>query len=215
MSLIGHRADDSWFLEDIALELSGMDCVPLVIASLQSHNYRRCITRFRTRNTHQHNEMMLGHSADENRDTGVEQGAVETVVGRTEDRLLGAENGRERAHRGSTEERSPAKTGHACLSVAALLFALQRALKIFHQVCSWEVRPDTRLAFGSLLACLLACVELPSLGVFVRTMRERLPGFFDTLGRAGMSVLLKRTVSRVSGLLKCFGDSPMHHLYGK
>jgi hypothetical protein len=97
----------------------------------------------------------------------------------------------------------------------ALLFALQLNQKVLDVIAGRDVRTDARLAFGAILACLLTCTELPSLGAFVRKTRDRLPMLFESLTRSASSHLLKRTFSRVFGLLVCYGDTPLHHLYGK
>jgi hypothetical protein len=49
----------------------------------------------------------------------------------------------------------------------------------------------------------------------VRGARERLPHCFELLAHSATSILLKCTFSRIFGLLSCFGDTPIHHLYGK
>jgi hypothetical protein len=100
-------------------------------------------------------------------------------------------------------------------AIDSLLFAFHRTPRLLETLSNRELRKETRLAFGSVLASLLTCVELPSLGIFVRATRERLPRFFDLLTRSATSTLLRRSFLRIYSLLACYGDTPMHHLYGK
>jgi hypothetical protein len=98
-------------------------------------------------------------------------------------------------------------------AVDALVFAIWRS-----PLGVWQLknaRADSKLAFGSIIASLLTCVELPTVGNMVRCCRRELVMLFDNLITATQSLLLKRTFLGIYGLLRCYGNTPMHHLFGK
>lgn len=101
-------------------------------------------------------------------------------------------------------------------AVDALLFALWRFKKdIWPVMFSKSTSSDVKLAFGSVICCLLTCVELPSLKLFVKSSVDHLKKFVRECIQSASSIAVQKAFLDTNSVLLGHGVSTISLVYQK